>query len=232
MRTTILRFELRSAATFGRADGLAGLVDREVEHDEWGLPYLRGKTLKGLLAEECENLVFALNLGGHAGWQGLKEDLFGVAGSGHAGRGIMHVGDAHLPSALRAEIRRQVESDNLLPSQVLDSLTTIRRQTAMNEYGAPQRKALRSMRVVLAGTLFESNLTFEREPTPRAWALLAAAVLALRHAGTARNRGRGWLRAELGSAAETLTLYKQFEQEVAMDKAAHVAGAGVKEAAQ
>lgn len=57
-----LQFDLRSAATFGRGDGVAGLVDEEVEHDGDGLPFLRGRTLKGLLAEECANILYALEL--------------------------------------------------------------------------------------------------------------------------------------------------------------------------
>ena len=58
--TAFVRLELLSAATFGRGDGVAGLVDREVEHDSNGFPFLRGRTLKGLLAESAEDLVFAL----------------------------------------------------------------------------------------------------------------------------------------------------------------------------
>ena len=55
-----LTFTLLSDATFGRGEGIAGLIDREVEHDRFGLPYLRGRTLKGLVSEEADNLLFVL----------------------------------------------------------------------------------------------------------------------------------------------------------------------------
>ena len=55
-----LTFTLLSDATFGRGEGIAGLIDREVEHDRFGLPYLRGRTLKGLVSEEADNVLFAL----------------------------------------------------------------------------------------------------------------------------------------------------------------------------
>jgi CRISPR/Cas system CMR subunit Cmr4 (Cas7 group RAMP superfamily) len=60
MSTYTLKIKLLSDTTFGRGDGVAGLVDQEVEHDRYGFPYLRGRTLKGLLSEECDNLIAVL----------------------------------------------------------------------------------------------------------------------------------------------------------------------------
>ena len=62
MTTYWLKFALKSDATFGRGDGVAGLIDSEVQHDTYGLPYLGGRALKGLLGEECANIIFALEL--------------------------------------------------------------------------------------------------------------------------------------------------------------------------
>jgi len=46
MTTYYLNFTLLSDTTFGRGEGVPGLVDEEVEHDRYGLPYLRGRTLE------------------------------------------------------------------------------------------------------------------------------------------------------------------------------------------
>jgi len=35
-----LKFMLKTDTTFGRGDGVAGLIDSEVQHDEFGLPFL------------------------------------------------------------------------------------------------------------------------------------------------------------------------------------------------
>jgi len=54
-------------------------VDEEIEHDTFtGLPYLRGRTLKGLLVEECANILYVLR--GNPAYNLLQQaarDLFG-----------------------------------------------------------------------------------------------------------------------------------------------------------
>jgi len=193
-----LQLELRSAATFGRGDGVAGLVDQEVEHDANGLPFLRGRTLRGLLAEECANLLYALGLQKpDHGWSEAAYTLFGQPGSTTKDTGVLRVGDARLPEPLRNAVSLAVERKELTPEGVLDSLTTIRRQTSMNVFGAPEKGSLRSMRVILPGTIFEAALSFTGDPDERMMGLLAVCVLALRRAGTGRNRGRGRLFARL-----------------------------------
>jgi CRISPR/Cas system CSM-associated protein Csm3 (group 7 of RAMP superfamily) len=207
-----LTLTIKSAATFGRGDGVAGLVDREIEHDPAGFPFLRGKTLKGLLAESAENIVFARNY--DKTWRDAKNALFGLGGAGLKERGILHVGDAQFPSALRAEVSKAIDKKELTPEDVLFSLTGIRRQTSINEHGAPDHATLRSMRVLLPGVALEASLSFDREPTEAELQLLAAAILDLRHAGTGRNRGRGWLQAELDDAPTTQKLFQAFGEAI------------------
>lgn len=213
-----LQFELRSAATFGRGDGVAGLVDREIEHDADGLPFLRGRTLKGLLAEECANILYALGLENRAGnWQDVAYRMFGSPGSTVDDTGTLRVGDARLPDPLREAIKSAVARGDLQPEEVLESLTAIRRQTSMNEYGAPEKGSLRSMRIILPGTVFEAMLEFSEQPDERTLGLLSACVLAWRRAGTSRNRGRGRLQARLlDSNGEDVTrrCFRVFAEEV------------------
>lgn len=193
-----LQFSLRSAATFGRGDGVAGLVDEEAEHDADGLPFLRGRTLKGLLAEECANILYALEVQRQSNeWRQIAYRMFGRPGSTIEDTGTLRVGDARLPDSLRAAIKMAVRNGELSADEVLESLTAIRRQTSMNEYGAPEKGSLRSLRVVLPGTVFEATLDFAEEPDERTLALLAACILAWRRAGSGRNRGRGRLQAWL-----------------------------------
>ncbi len=202
-----IHLKLESDATLGRGDGVAGLVDEEVEHDAaTGLPFLRGRTLKGLLAEECANILFALSRQRHPACNHLQaaaKDLFGQTGSALGDSAIMHVGSALLPEELRRAVEADVksESSRLTPTEVLESLTAIRRQTAIDdESGAPEERSLRSMRVVLRDTPFIAQLSFDKDPGETAKALLAACALSLRRAGTGRNRGRGRLMARLCDA--------------------------------
>jgi CRISPR/Cas system CSM-associated protein Csm3 (group 7 of RAMP superfamily) len=202
MTTFWLKFTLKSDAAFGRGDGVAGMVDSEVQHDAYGLPYLGGRALKGLLSEECANILFALECQGKAHrWKEVAKRLFGNPGSQDADQSLMHIGDARLPDDLRQAVRRGIERGELSREQVLRSLTAIRRQTAVDaQTGAPRKETLRATRVILRQTPFEATLTFLTDPTPDDLALLAACIKALRQAGTGRNRGKGELEARLYDA--------------------------------
>jgi hypothetical protein len=212
-----IQIKLLSDTTFGRGDGVAGLVDQEVEHDSYGFPYLRGRTLKGLLSEECDNLIILLKDDVFRHWEDVRNKLFGVSGSVIEKNSIMHVGDACLPEKLREAVGIQIEKERekerdkeqptLTPTNILYSLTTIRRQTAINpNNGTADSGSLRSARVVMRdrpNTLprFTAHLFFDEEPTPYIKALLSVGVLALRHIGSGRNRGRGHVQCSLCDAS-------------------------------
>lgn len=211
MTPSKIRITIKSAATFGRGDGVAGLVDREIEHDANGFPFLRGKTLKGLLAESAENIVFALE--NAARWREAKDALFGKPGRGSIERGSLHLGDARLPEGLRHELREELKANSLTPDDVLYGLTGIRRQTTMNPFGAPEHASLRSMRVLLPGVVLEADLHVDN-PTEDQLSLLTAACLDLRRAGTGRNRGRGHILVELDDDGTTHEYFEKFSQAV------------------
>lgn len=193
-----LQVDLRGDATLGRGDGVAGLVDVEVEHDAaTGLPFVRGRTLKGLLVEECGNILWSLQAQGATPevlhrCEGAALRLFGRPGSARADTAGMTVGDGTLPANLTRAVRAEIQAGRLSPAEVLESLTAVRRQTAIDEEtGAPARETLRAMRVVLRGATFTVPLLFADAPEPTERALLAACVRGLRRLGTGRNRGRG-----------------------------------------
>jgi CRISPR/Cas system CMR subunit Cmr4 (Cas7 group RAMP superfamily) len=212
-----LQVKLISDATFGRGDGVAGLIDVEVEYDaETGLPFLRGRVLKGLLAEECANIMFAVKNRNPASVARLEPSakfLFGQAGSTLDDDALMHVGAATLPGELSNAVASNIKRGELTLADVLESLTAIRRQTAVDETtGAPDEGSLRSSRIVLRETVFTATLTFDREPQNDELALLAACVLSLRRGGTGRNRGRGRLRAGLNDEQFIHTQFANFQR--------------------
>lgn len=206
-----LRITIKSAATFGRGDGVAGLVDREIEHDVNGFPFLRGKTLKGLLAESAENVVFALD--NESKWRKAKNALFGKPGRGNDELASLHIGDAVLPDGLRFELKKELDAGHFTSEDVLYGLTGIRRQTAMNVFGGPEHSTLRSMRVLLPGVVLEADLQIE-DPDDDQLCLLTAACLDLRRAGTGRNRGRGHILVELENDKTTREYFDKFNQAV------------------
>ena len=218
MRRLQLCLRLESDATFGRGEGLAGLVDEEIEYDiATGLPFVRGRTLKGLLVEECANLLFALQTAGSLALSILEtsaERLFGRPGSGLESAALLHFGPALLPKELREAVRSGIERDELEPADVLEALTTIRRQTAIDEErGAPEKGSLRSMRVMLRQTSFWAWLEFPNDPGADDLALLAACALSVRRGGIGRNRGRGRLSLQLlDEQGSDITMRPHFER--------------------
>ncbi|MDF0556437.1 RAMP superfamily CRISPR-associated protein [Kamptonema sp. UHCC 0994] len=229
MSNYFINIELLSDTTFGRGDGVAGLIDQEVEHDSYGFPYLRGRTLKGLLSEECDNLL-CLIPDPQEHWLNARNSLLGKAGSTIETQSRMHVGDACLPDDLRREVAKQFELEKyrgkitLTPTDILSSLTTFRRQTAIDsKEGVAKDKSLRSSRVVLRELCFKAPITLNLKPSDdsqKILALLAVSVLALRRIGSGRNRGRGhvkctlWQRQENQNPEEITTKHLRYlEQE-------------------
>ena len=117
MRRLQLHLRLESDATFGRGEGLAGLVDEEIEYDvATGLPFVRGRTLKGLLVEECANLLFALQTAGSLALPALQASsvrLFVSPGSGLESSALLHFCTELFPQKLRVAVRSAIERDGL-----------------------------------------------------------------------------------------------------------------------
>lgn len=219
MTTLNLHLTLLSETTFGRGDGVVGLVDQEITHDPvTGLPFLRGRTLKGLLVEECANILNSVQAMKSPHEQKLHEAarfLFGDPGSHLHDDARMRVGMAQLPDELRDAVETAVTTKKWMKEDVLDSLTAIRRQTAVNNTtGIPQTGSLRAMRVLLRKTELVARLEFTQKPDETALALLSACAASLHRAGTGRNRGRGRMRVVLENEETMANHLAHFEQMV------------------
>lgn len=203
-----LFIELLSDTTFGRGEGTVGEVDTEVEHDEYGMPYINGKTVRSLLRDSWLSMrpyFRELQVAGDRVFgptkRFLEDDVC-----------ILRVGDALLQNDVRAWLlaaaKRTNERDRISPATILAACTDIRYQTAEDRTtGAPECATLRASRVVLREFKFEGPLTWSAPPDDFDLRVLAMTVLATRHGGLMRNRGRGHLRIALdGDLKETRKL--------------------------
>ena len=197
-----IQVELLSDASFSRGEGTAGVVDIEVEHDELGLPFLGGKTLRGLL---------------HDSWLSMQhcfpklylsaDRIFGTDADFDENT-ILRVGDAVVDSEIRSwiEAAESRKSHRISPKMVLEALTDIRQQTSEERStGAPAETTLRSVRVIIRGLKLQSPLYWLAEPTDDELRCLSLALLATRHAGLGRNRGRGHIRLTLDGVIKKTT---------------------------
>jgi hypothetical protein len=196
---SFIEVELLSDTTFGRGEGTAGVVDVEVEHDGFGLPFLGGKTLRGLIRDtwlsmrdyfpdlqECADRVF-----------GLDADT--------SDRSILRIGDAEVDAAAKRwiEVAESRAAPAVSPDAVLASLTSLRRQTSEERRtGAPAETTLRSTRVIIRGLKLRAALNWSSAPGAGEIRCLALALSATRHAGLGRNRGRGHVRLTLDGDGE------------------------------
>ena len=216
----ILKFTLLSDASFGSGNGVAGLVDSEVQHDEFGLPYVMGRTLRGMLNAECADILPALPQAKPNSWHTAAHQLFGTHGSLDSDSSILHVGNGYLPQDLRTEIEIVVDDERreLTSLEVLEALTTIRHQTAIDaKTEVALDNSLRSLRVIVRQTTFMAGLHFMTQPDVLTVPLLAACVKAWRRGGLGRNRGLGKLQAMLCDSTgqdKTDDYFNQFKQAV------------------
>jgi len=199
-----LHVRLLSDATPGQGDGVAGVLDVEVVYDPMtGAPQLRGRALKGLLVEECANILWSLDAmqsPAYARVEAAAARLFGRPGSTVGDAGALSIAQATLPRELLALLRSLNHDGVVTPHEVLDTLSVVRRQTAVDPVtGAPQQETLRGARALLRGLEFVAPLRGVAADGSVDVALLAACAAATRRLGTARTRGRGraclWLAA-------------------------------------
>jgi CRISPR/Cas system CSM-associated protein Csm3 (group 7 of RAMP superfamily) len=184
---------LKSPACFSIGEGTVGEVDIEIQHDEYGLPFLNGKTVKGLLHEEAAELVFALKKAGSTeNWEQISNSIFGEPGSTADTQGAVNIGDLHLPADFREKIISEIGRKQTSAYEVLRLLTSIRTQTAVDENGAPKPETLRTLRIIPSETAFEASIFYDKlEPKERIF--LYSCLMALRRAGSNKSRGLGKL---------------------------------------
>lgn len=225
METYKLQIDLKSDTCFSRGDGVAGYVDTEIKHDRYGMPYVDGRTIKGLLASACAEILDAVRMSGSASYEevyAMAEKLFGAPGSGGE-KAKLRIGRASLPEDLRQAIKKEFppqmdrEAFQTLKREYLDAFTVIRRQTAMDESGAPKAESLRAIRLLRSGLIFEALLECEKTLTEVERGLLAVCARVFQRAGSSRNRGSGRVETRLlGASGKDVSTdqAKRFVQEV------------------
>jgi hypothetical protein len=212
-KTCSLSLTLLSDTAPGRGEGIAGLLDAEIDHDEYGLPFFHGRRIKGLLSAQCAEILGALRLQNKlSDWANVADQVFGRSGLNTETSANVVFGPATLPAPLRTELSK-ANRFAFSREDVLMALTSVRRQTKIEESGAAKDKSLRASRVVRRGLVFTASIRFVGTPTRQSLGLLAACSASLRHVGTHRARGLGWVKAQLVVPGVSQPL-AWFEQEV------------------
>ncbi len=165
------------------------MIDTEIVHDQYGMPYFPAKRFKGLLYESALEMAEI----SHENWMTISEidNLFGLNNTGSK----LRIENFYLPDYEQMCRDWQYLNNQykgiFTKQNVLDLYTDIRFQTAIDrETGTAKSTSLYNMQVVDDGTEFEGNIELV-EDTDKNLLILILALKNLRFVGAKRNRGYG-----------------------------------------
>lgn len=171
--------------------GRAGIViDSDVVHDKYGMPYFPAKRFKGLLYESALEIaeIFDEKIF-------TKKDIDKLFGQGEDGISKIYINNFYLKNYEKMYSDWQYLNNKykgfFTAQSILDLYTDIRYQTTIDKKtGTTVDGSLHNMRIIDAGTEFYGEITLI-EDCELNQKILAFALKNLRFAGAKRNRGCG-----------------------------------------
>ncbi len=173
--------KLKSDTIPGSGTSLAGIIDRDIAYDKYGLPYIPAKRLKGVLRESAEDLRI--------------KDIDKIFGVSDEEKGCeLRIDNGLLTNQVEyVELLQSKDIKEFLPKEtVLDFFTYTRSQT-MIENGVAKDNSLRVSRVLKKDLTFAFNL----ECNPENIEDLKNICKVTRDFGASRTRGFGEVELEL-----------------------------------
>ena len=195
----------------GSGSGRHGSVDRGVQRDDDGLPFVPAKTLVGVWRDACETAARALDHSGSgSGWQAWVEFLFGsqpalqergvVSGDGTLGPprpAALWVDSLHYPRVVREVVGRRPllasAAVYIRPGVAIDPLSG----RAEDELLRMEERARGGVSLSGKAELNVSGAVLSEEQWACAGALLDAGARLLEALGGKRRRGAGRCRLEV-----------------------------------
>lgn len=140
-------------------------LDSLVVKDEFRLPYVPGKTIKGLVREMAENID-----------KEKSNEIFGFEGNGMAKIYFSNL-------TLKKDIHEHLANDDELKNYLYSKITS----TKIDEKGLAQKDTLREIEVVIPLELY-GKIQCEDE---KDYELIQRSIKMIKQIGLARNRGLG-----------------------------------------
>lgn len=179
-----IRMELLSDAIFGNGASIPGAEDISAQNDEFGFPYYKGSTFKGVLREEYERYLEWINCNDI---EGEITRLFGKSGNDLKTGGFIF-SDFVLSPYVKKAILDEIGHNNR--EEVLETLSNIRMFTSITDEGVAQKGSLRMARCVDKGLSFYGEVKCSKEDEAR----LEEVIKSIKWIGSMRNRGFGKVR--------------------------------------
>lgn len=209
-----LLLELLSDTCISSGESIAGIIDVEVEFDEYGIPFMPAKRIKGILREAAEDI----NLICDDKYSDYIDNIFGKPGECIPGNMILENGRLKDYEEISNMVKRGQKSKEygILFNEefIKDSFTYIRSQTAIDKYGAAKENSLRNIRVLKKGLKFLFDLEIERKYVQ----FLNQVCKMVRHIGLNRTRGLGEVKLSLVEDDENIKVGIQNTKKVNIRK--------------
>lgn len=188
-----IRIELLSDLCTYSGETYNSLVDMDVIYDEYGIPYIPAKRIKGCIREATLEMQ---ELGVISTEEYHK--LFGREGNQ---KSTFWLSNAYIEDykQIILDLQKFQKKELVTPQNVLEQYTSMRTQTAVNlESGVADKTSLRTMRVVNKGLVFDAECAVQEEEKEN----FRNAVSLVKHMGVSRTRGLGLVRMTVDEKSE------------------------------
>lgn len=196
-----VKITLLSDTCISFGENFSSSIDTDICYDNFGLPYIPARRIKGYLREAAEYF---------ADWEIIGKDVvYGIFGKSGMDRScLLQIGDAlilnHDDYVREIENAPQNEKIFYQKNNIIDCFSYVRAQTAV-ENGTAKDNSLRFTRVLKKGLEFVFSYTLDSKFTPAPNAYKAAFnnfLKAVNHIGMNSNRGFGHVKLEEIDIAE------------------------------
>lgn len=176
--------ELLSDLCVSTGESYNSYIDTDVVYDDYGMPYIPGKRIKGCIREAALELVEF----GVASKEAYDR-LFGDENSST----LFSLDNAYLIDYDKYiyDLKNCKDKELVYPSRVLGMYTYSRTQTAVGTNGAADEGSLRTIRVINKGLKFQATLNENVALSEEEKDLLTKSVGMVKHMGNSRTRGLG-----------------------------------------
>lgn len=189
----MLEMELLSDAIPGSGEGLSGIIDIDVASDEYGIPYIPAKRIKGVLRES------ALELKDTAVLHCAVDDIFGSSGQQEGT--AFKISDGYIENYViyKEFLEYAANRDELAPlfnrEIILDGFTYQRSHTTIDhQTGTAKENTLRTSRVLKRGLKFYFHVEFPPNSDEDYQSDMEKICKVTRRFGLSRTRGLGEIR--------------------------------------
>lgn len=183
-------------------------VDTDVVYDDYGLPYIPAKRLKGCIREAALEL-YEMGLMPH------YNAIFGKEGSDASAFTISNARLENYDAKVK-ELKQFEKTDFVNQQNVLSLYTYLRTQTAVDaNTGTAIENSLRTLRVLKKGLIFHADVDLENKDY---FEEFKNAVSMVKHMGVSRTRGLGLVELKVENSLSTSVDHVLFKENELKDE--------------